>query len=68
MYPSKNAYLAGADFITCWPFYIETAEAPETETGYTVVDKYLYYITTKVKESLESSYPLSTFEITDIPT
>lgn len=68
MYPSKEAYLAGAGFITCWPFYIETAEAPEAETGYTVVDKYLYYVTTKVKESLEASYPSSTFEIVGIPT
>jgi len=38
------------------------------ETGYSVVDKYLYYITTKVKESLEASYPSSIFEITGIPT
>lgn len=68
MYPSKDAYLAGAGAITCWPFYVETSEAPELETGYTVVDKYLYFVTTKVKESLEASYPSSTFEIVGIPT
>jgi len=68
MYPSKEAYLGGAGFISCWPFYIETAEAPEMETGYTVVDKYLYYVTAEVKEGLEASYPASTFEITGIPT
>ena len=68
MYPSKDAYLAGAGSITCWPFYVETSEAPELETGYTVVDKYLYFVTTKVKESLEASYPSSTFEIVGIPT
>lgn len=68
MYPSKDAYLAGAGSITCLPFYVETADAPELETGYTVVDKYLYFVTTKIKESLESSYPNSTFEIVGIPT
>jgi hypothetical protein len=68
MYPSKQAFLDGASSIACWPFYVDTAEAPEMETGYTVVDKYLYYVTTKVKESLEASYPSSTFEITGIPT
>ena len=68
MYPSKQAYFDGAGYIACWPFYIETAGAPELETGYSVVDKYLYYVTTKVKESLEASYPNSTFEITGIPT
>ena len=68
MYPSKDAYLTGASSITCWPFYIETAKAPSIEVGSTVVDKYLYYITTKVKEQLESSYPSTTFTITGIPT
>lgn len=68
MYPSKQAYFDGASFIACFPFYIETAGAPELEVGYSVVDKYLYYVTTKVKESLEASYPNSTFEITGIPT
>jgi len=68
MYPSKQAFLDGASSISCWPFYIDVIEAPEMETGYTVVDKYLYYVTTKVKESLEDSYPSSTFEITGIPT
>jgi len=68
MYPSKQAYFDGAGYIACWPFYIETAGAPELETGYSVVDKYLYYVTSKVKESLEASYPNSTFEITGIPT
>jgi hypothetical protein len=68
MYPSKQAFLDGANSIACWSFYVDTAEAPEMETGYTVVDKYLYYVTTKVKESLETSYPTSTFEITGIPT
>ena len=68
MYPSKDAYYAGVGSIACWPFYIETAEAPESEIGYTVVDKYLYFVTSKVKESLEASYPNSTFEITGIPT
>jgi hypothetical protein len=68
MYPSKQAFLDGASSIACWPFYVDVVEAPEMETGYTVVDKYLYYVTTKVKESLEASYPASTFEITGIPT
>jgi hypothetical protein len=68
MYPSKQAFLDGASSISCWPFYIDVVEAPEMETGYSVVDKYLYYVTTKVKESLEGSYPSSTFEITGIPT
>jgi hypothetical protein len=67
MYPSKDAYLTGVNSITCWPFYIETSQAPELEIGYTVVDKYLYYVTTKVKESLEILYPNSNFEITGIP-
>jgi hypothetical protein len=68
MYPSKKAYAEGISYITCIPFYVEASEAPEAETGYTVVDKYLYYVTVKVKESLESTYPLSTFEIVGIPT
>ena len=68
MYPSKQAFLDSASSIACWPFYVDVVEAPEMETGYTVVDKYLYYVTTKVKESLEASYPSSTFEITGIPT
>lgn len=68
MYPSKEAYASGASHIACFPFYVETAGAPELETGYTVVDKYLYFITSKVKESLETTYPSSTFEITGIPT
>jgi len=68
MYPSKQAFLDGASSIACWPFYVDVVEAPEIETGYTVVDKYLYYVTSKVKESLEASYPTSTFEITGIPT
>jgi hypothetical protein len=68
MYPSKQAFLDGAGSIACWPFYVDTNGAPEMETGYTVVDKYLYYITSKVKESLEASYPTSVFEIIGIPT
>lgn len=68
MYPSKKAYTEGASYITCIPFYVEASQAPEAETGYTVVDKYLYYVTTKVKESLQSTYPSSTFEIVGIPT
>ena len=68
MYPSKEQYKDGAGQIACWPFYIDTANAPETGSGYTVVDKYLYFVTTKVKESLEASYPFSTFEIVGIPT
>jgi hypothetical protein len=68
MYPSKDAYLAGVSSIACWPFYIETAEAPTTEVGNTVVDKYLYYVTIKIKEQLEVFYPTSTFKITGIPT
>ena len=68
MYPSKKAYTEGASYITCIPFYVEASQAPEAETGYTVVDKYLYYVTAKVKESLQSTYPSSTFEIIGIPT
>jgi hypothetical protein len=33
-----------------------------------VVNKNLYYVTQKVVESLEESYPTSTFTITGIPT
>jgi hypothetical protein len=68
MYPSKQAYQSGASYITCWPFYVETADAPEMEIGYTVVDKYLYFITGKVVEQLQTTYPDSTFEIVGIPT
>jgi hypothetical protein len=68
VYASKEAYKNSEIHITCWPFYVETADAPEMEIGYTVVDKYLYFVTEKVKESLESTYPLSTFKIVGIPT
>ena len=68
MYPSKNDYNNGAGAINCWPFYIETSDAPENEIGYTVVDKYLYFITAKVVNQLQLLYPLSTFEIVGIPT
>lgn len=68
MYPSKQAYNEGASYLTCIPFYIETAGAPESETGYSVIDKCLYFVTSKVKESLETSYPDTTFEIVGIPT
>lgn len=68
MYPSKDQYASGASSIACWPFYIDTTDAPETETGYTVVDKYLYFVTQKVVDQLQSSYPNTTFEITGIPT
>ena len=68
MYPSKNAYISGSSSIACWPFYVETAEAPTTEVGNSVVDKYLYFVTGKVVEQLETSYPDSTFEIVGIPT
>jgi hypothetical protein len=33
-----------------------------------VVNKNLYYVTQKVVESLEESYPTATFTITGIPT
>lgn len=68
MYPSKDAYYSGSASLACWPFYVETSGAPEMETGYSVVDKYLYFVTTKVIESLEVSYPSSTFEVVGIPT
>ena len=68
MYPSKEAYLSGASYLACWPFYIETAGAPELETGYSVVDKYLYFITNKVIEQLQVTYPNTTFEVVGIPT
>jgi hypothetical protein len=68
MYPSKDAYVSGSSSISCWPFYVETADAPELETGYSVVDKYLYFVTGKVVEQLQVSYPDSTFEIVGIPT
>jgi len=68
MYPSKDAYISGSASLSCWPFYIETADAPASEVGSTVVDKYLYYVTTQVVSQLQTSYPTTTFEITGIPT
>jgi hypothetical protein len=68
IYPSKEAYQNGDGYIACWPFYVETADAPELETGYTVIDKYLYFITSKVIEQLQTTYPDSIFEIVGIPT
>lgn len=68
MYPSKDAYVSGSGQITCWPFYVETADAPEMETGYSVVDKYLYFVTSKVVDQLQVSYPSSSFSIVGIPT
>lgn len=68
MYPSKESYYSGSASISCWPFYVETAGAPEMETGYTVVDKYLYYITTQVVSQLQTTYSQTTFDIVGIPT
>jgi hypothetical protein len=68
MYPSYQSYKDGVNYISCWPFYIDTTAAPESILGYTVVDKYLYFVTSKVVEQLQSSYPNSTFEIVGIPT
>ena len=67
MYSSKEAYYSGSASITCWPFYVETADAPEIETGYTVVDKYLYYVTSQVVTQLQTTYPQTTFDIVGIP-
>ena len=68
MYPSKEQYVSGSSQIACWPFYIDTVNAPETGSGYTVVDKYLYFVTEKVVEQLQETYPSSSFEIVGIPT
>ena len=68
MYPSKDAYYSGSASISCWPFYIETADTPSTDTGYTVVDQYLYFVTSKVVEQLQITYPTTTFDIVGIPT
>lgn len=67
MYPSKNQYSNGVSSIACFPFYINIIDIPETGLGYTILDKYLYFITQKVVEQLQNIYPNTTFEITGIP-
>lgn len=67
MYASQEAYASGSGQIACMPFYIESADAPTTNDGNNVINKYLYFITEKVVDALEASYPDSTFEIVEIP-
>lgn len=67
MYPSQEAYGSGSNYISCTPYYIPNAEAPITNDGSTVVNKYLLYITERVLEDLQLSSPDTTFEIVEIP-
>jgi hypothetical protein len=67
MYPSKDDFQAGAGAISCIPYYIPNSEAPITNDGSTVVNKYLLYVTEKVLEDLQLSSPDTTFEIIEIP-
>ena len=67
MYPSKQAYIDGALYIACLPFYIANLPSPPNNDGDGVVNKYLLYITEQVMASLQASYPTSTFEIVEIP-
>jgi hypothetical protein len=68
MYPSKEQYVSGSSQLACWPFYVDTTNAPESGSGYSVVDKYLYFVTEKVVEQMQVTYPSSSFEIVGIPT
>ena len=68
MHPSKEAYVAGSGQIAAFAFQIETTSAPETGLGYSVVDKYLYYVTEQVISQMQVTYPDSTFEVVGIPT
>ena len=67
MYPSKQAYIDGALYIACLPFYIANTPSQPNNDGDGVVNKYLLYITEQVMASLQASYPTSTFEIVGIP-
>jgi hypothetical protein len=68
MYASKQSYISGSGQIACLPFYVDTTTAPEEGPGYSVVDKYLYFVTEQVIEQLQASYPDTTFEVVGIPT
>jgi hypothetical protein len=68
MYPSSEAFVSGSGFIACLPFAVSNVSASLDNAAVDVVNKSLYYVTEKVVESLQESYPTSTFSITGIPT
>jgi hypothetical protein len=68
MYPSSEAFASGSAYIACLPFAVSNVSASLDNVAVDVVNKNLYYVTQKVVESLEESYPTSTFTITGIPT
>ena len=67
MYPSKQAYTDGVQYITCMPFYIDNLTPQSNNNGNGVVNKYLLYITEQVMASLQASNPMATFEVVGIP-
>jgi len=67
MYSSQQAYVDGAQYITCMPFYIANTPSQPNNDGNGVVNKYLLYITEQVMASLQASNPTATFEIVEIP-
>lgn len=68
MYPSSEAFVSGSGFIACLPFAVSNVSASLDNAAVDVVNKSLYYVTEKVVESLQESYPTATFNITGIPT
>lgn len=68
MYPSQEAFVSGSGYIACLPFAVSNVSASLNNTAVDVVNKNLYYISEKVVESLQESYPTSTFSIVGIPT
>jgi hypothetical protein len=67
MYPSKQAYIDGALYIACLPFYVANIPSQPNNDGNGVVNKYLLYITEQVMNILQASNPTTTFEIIEIP-
>lgn len=68
MYPNQEAFISGSSYITCLPFAVSNVSASATNNALDVVNKDLLYVTQKVVESLEETYPSATFIITGIPT